>query len=325
MGIKNLNRFLKENCSKNAIRKIEFHQLNSKTVVIDASIYMYKYMAENALIENMYLLISMLLSNNITPLFVFDGKPPPEKNELLRQRKADKTVAESKYNELLIEYNNTDNKQNNEKQKMMQELNELKHKFVRITNNDKCRVKQLLTSYGVMYYESVNEADEVCAYMVQSGKAWACLSDDMDMFVYGCTRVLRNVSLLQKSVILYDTPIILKELCMPDDHFKQIMVLSGTDYNMHTSTTLDNTISWYTKYKNWLLTNKPTDETTFYKWLLVNCNYITDIDALNNICDLFTVNHIYKEPVLKDIEISLGKCNHHELHDIMEQEGFVFT
>jgi len=325
MGIKNLNRFLKENCSKNAIRKIEFHQLNSKKVVIDASIYMYKYMAENALIENMYLLISMLLSNNITPLFVFDGKPPPEKNDLLRQRKADKTVAESKYNELLIKYKNTDNINKNEKQNMMQELNELKHKFVRITNNDKCRVKQLLTAYGIMYYESVNEADEICAYMVKSGKAWACLSDDMDMFVYGCTRVLRNVSLLQKSVILYDTPIILNELCMPEDHFKQIMVLSGTDYNMHTSTTLDITISWYTKFKNWLLTNKTHDDTTFYKWLLVNCNYITDIDALNKICDLFTINRIYEEPSVKEIEICLGNCNHTELHDIMEQEGFVFT
>jgi hypothetical protein len=323
MGIKNLNRFLKENCSKNAIRKIEFHQLNSKKVVIDVSIYMYKYMAENALIENMYLLISMLLSNNITPLFVFDGKPPPEKYDLLRQRKEDKTIAESKYSELLIKYNNIDDK--TEKQNMMQQLNELKHKFVRITKTDKCRVKQLLTAYGIMYYESVNEADEVCAYMVKSGKAWACLSDDMDMFVYGCTRVLRNVSLLQQSVILYEIPIILKELCMPEEHFKQIMVLSGTDYNMHTTTSLDLTISWYTKYKSWLLTNETLGDITFYNWLLVNCNYITDIDTLNNICDLFTMNHIYKEPSLKDIEIVLGCSNHTELHNIMEQEGFVFT
>lgn len=325
MGIKNLNRFLNENCSKNAIRKIEFYQLNSKKVVIDASIYMYKYMAENALIENMYLLISILLSNNIIPLFVFDGKPPPEKYDLLRQRKADKTVAESKYSELLIKYNNTDDINKNAKRIMMKELNELKHKFVRVTNNDKCRVKQLLTAYGIMYYESINEADEICAYMVKSGKAWACLSDDMDMFLYGCTRVLRNVSLLHKSVILYDTPIILKELCMPDDHFKQIMVLSGTDYNMHTSTTLDTTISWYTKFKTWLLTNTEHDDTTFYKWLLSNCNYITDINTLNDICDLFNITHIYKEPSVKDIEIQLGPCNYNDLRDIMEQEGFVFT
>ena len=52
MGIKYLNRFLKENCSKNSIRKINLNQLESKTIVIDASIYMYKYIAENALIEN---------------------------------------------------------------------------------------------------------------------------------------------------------------------------------------------------------------------------------------------------------------------------------
>ena len=229
MGIKHLNRFLKENCSKNAIRKIEIQQIHGKIVVIDASIYMYKYMADGALIENMYQLISILLLNNIIPLFVFDGKPPPEKYDLITQRNEVKQTAENQYIELLIKYENTQDK--NEKQLMMKTLNDLKHKFVRVRNTDKLRVKELLMAFGIMYYDSINEADEVCAYMVKSGKAWACLSDDMDMFVYGCTRVLRNISLINKTVILYETPIILKELCMSEQHFKQIMVLSGTDYN----------------------------------------------------------------------------------------------
>ena len=60
MGIKNLNRFLKENCTKKSIRKIQLNQFTNKTVVIDTSIYMYRYIAENALMENMYLLISLL-------------------------------------------------------------------------------------------------------------------------------------------------------------------------------------------------------------------------------------------------------------------------
>lgn len=319
MGIKHLNRFLKENCSKNSIRKIEIQQLQGKQLVIDASIYMYKYMADDALIENMYQLISILLLNNIIPLFVFDGKPPPEKYDLITKRKEVKKIAEDKYSELLLKYENTDDK--NEKQNMMKEMVELKNKFVRVTNKDKERVKELLTAFGIMYYESTNEADEVCAYMVKSGKAWGCLSDDMDMFVYGCTRVLRNISLINKTVILYETPNILKELCMTDIDFKQIMVLSGTDYNIDATTSLDVTISWYSKYKS-ALNNIKEKIPSFYDWLLVNSDYITNIDDLRSICKLFTLE---QDSSLDKFEIILKKRTDRHLHNIMEKEGFIFT
>jgi len=319
MGIKHLNRFLKENCSKNSIRKIGIQQIQGKRLVIDASIYMYKYMADDALIENMYQLISILLLNNIIPLFVFDGKPPPEKYDLITQRKEVKQNAENQYSELLLKYENTNDK--NEKQNMMKEMVELKNKFVRITNKDKEHVKELLTEFGIMYYESTNEADEVCAYMVKSGKAWGCLSDDMDMFVYGCTRVLRNISLINKTVILYETPNILKELCMTYIDFKEIMVLSGTDYNIDATTSLDVTISWYSKYKS-ALNNIKEKIPSFYDWLLVNSDYITNIDDLRNICKLFTLE---QESSLDKFEIILNKRTDRHLHNIMEKEGFIFT
>ena len=319
MGIKHLNRFLKENCSKNSIRKIEIQQLQGERIVIDASIYMYKYMADDALIENMYQLISILLLNNIIPLFVFDGKPPPEKYDLITKRKEVKKIAEDKYSELLLKYENTDDK--NEKQNMMKEMVELKNKFVRVTSKDKERVKELLTAFGIMYYESTNEADEVCAYMVKSGKAWGCLSDDMDMFVYGCTRVLRNISLINKTVILYETSNILKELCMTDIDFKQIMVLSGTDYNIDATTSLDITISWYSKYKS-ALNNIKKEIPSFYDWLLVNSDYITNIDNLRNICELFTLE---PDSSLDNFEITLNKRTDKHLQNIMEKEGFIFT
>ena len=48
-------------------------------------------------------------------------------------------------------------------------------------------IPEVLKNEG--YYTAINEADELCASMVINGFAWACLSEDMDMFVYGCTRV----------------------------------------------------------------------------------------------------------------------------------------
>lgn len=324
MGIKNLNRFLKENCSKHAIRKVQLSQLAHKTVVIDTSIYMYRYISENALMENMYTLISLLLTNNIIPLFVFDGKPPPEKRELLRLRRVEKKKAEYKYAELMDEYNKDSNLSAADKQAMLNELGMLKQQFVRVTDNDIQRVKQLLVAYGVMYYESMHEADEVCAYMVRSGKAWACMSDDMDMFVYGCTRVLRSMSLLNKSAILYDTPLILEELCMTEDQFRQIMVVSGTDYNTNTDGNLDTTIQLYSKYVNMVASSTATNIESFYQWLPKNSGYIIDMNEILHICDLFTIKHM-QEPNLEEVRIVLGKRDDNMIYDIMSKSGFVFT
>jgi len=97
MGIKNLNKFLLDNCSKKSIKKTHLKELTGKTLVIDASIYMYKFLIENTLIESMYLFVSILKHYKITPIFVFDGKPPPEKKELLIKRRLDKLEAEQQY------------------------------------------------------------------------------------------------------------------------------------------------------------------------------------------------------------------------------------
>lgn len=326
MGIKNLNRFLRENCGKKSIRKIQLSHLENKIIVVDTSIYMYRYLSENALMENMYMLVSLLLANKITPLFVFDGKPPPEKRELLRLRRIEKKKAEHKYEELMNEYNKDVDLSLTEKQALLQQMNELKQQFVRLTENDIQQVKDLLTAYGVMYYESQSEADTVCAYMVKSGKAWACLSDDMDMFVYGCNCVLRNISLLNKTVILYDTTSILEELCMTEDVFRQIMVLSGTDYNTHTETNLDTTINWYTKYISSIasVNNSNSQSMTFYDWVCANGNYIDNKNELLIICDLFTINHI-PEMGIDTIQITSKPSNQNMIHDIMSKAGFVFT
>ena len=52
MGIKNLNRYLRDKCSKNAIYKAKLSTFENKTLVIDTSIYLYQFIGENALLEN---------------------------------------------------------------------------------------------------------------------------------------------------------------------------------------------------------------------------------------------------------------------------------
>jgi C1A family cysteine protease len=55
MGIKLLNKFLKEKCtSLHSVCPIHISKLSNKIIAVDISIYLYKYESDNTLIENIY-------------------------------------------------------------------------------------------------------------------------------------------------------------------------------------------------------------------------------------------------------------------------------
>jgi hypothetical protein len=321
MGIKNLNRFLRDNCSKKAITKKHLSYFKNKTVVVDTSIYLYKFASEGSLMESMYLFISVLKSYRITPLFIFDGKPPPEKNELLRQRKLEKKDAEQKYNALQAKLQSTND--NEESKEIIQEMDNLKRQMVKIRDEDIKNVKRLMDAYGVIYYDAPGEADRLCAYLLKNGKAWGCISDDMDMFLYGCKYVIRNVSLMNHTAIYYDTDKILNELDMTENRFCEIMVLSGTDYNINSNTCLNETIKWYYEYIKYA--NNVNNPYGFYIWLLKNTKYITDYSHLINTYRIFQFNNNTDLENWDNIEVIEKEINNIALKEIMGKEGFVFA
>ncbi len=141
MGIKLLNRFFADNCSNNAIQKTHLAELSGKHIVIDTSIYLYKFIGEQALMENMYLLVSILRKYNIIPTFIFDGKSPPEKTDEINRRALQKNVFENKYNELKAELDKMD-ESTILKTNIISEMTNLKRRFVRIKNRDKNKTKE---------------------------------------------------------------------------------------------------------------------------------------------------------------------------------------
>lgn len=227
MGIRHLNKFLQQHCP-GSIKTITLSELSGKRIAIDASIYMYRFIAENGLLENIYLMISLFRHHNIHPIFVFDGKPPAEKNAVIETRKQNKQKAENEY--VRLETTITDATPEIEKKEIKQAMDALKKKFIRIRDSDVLNVKKLIQSYGVQYIDASGEADELCAKLALKGKVYACVSEDMDMFVYGCPRVIRYLSLLNQSAIMYDMKGILSSLTMTMDEFRMICVISGTDY-----------------------------------------------------------------------------------------------
>ena len=101
MGIRYMNKYFMQKCKKESIQKIHLSALSNKMIVIDTSIYLYKYAGQCALQENFFSMITLFHKYNVTPIFVFDGKPPPEKKDEMMRRKINKQSAEDKYNNIL--------------------------------------------------------------------------------------------------------------------------------------------------------------------------------------------------------------------------------
>jgi 5'-3' exonuclease len=318
MGIKRVNRYLTDHCSKKAIFKTNLKIAEGKTIVIDTSIYMYKYMSQNALIEYIYLMISILLEYNITPIFIFDGKAPPEKRDLLRERSKYKKDAEKKYNELQKEIENPD-VESHLKKDIIDELESLKKRFIRIKEKDIIKVKKLMDAYGVSYIVADGEADKLCAFMVKHGNAWACLSDDMDLFVYGCPRVLRHMSLLKHTIIMYDFHQILNEIGFVEESFREIMVLSGTDYNINQKISLYDAVNWFNEYVTFYKNEQKCG--TFYKWLCTKNYCALDYDELLKIHNMFCL--IEDDTIYINIKNLIKSPNYAELKNILREDGFV--
>ena len=107
MGIRYLNRFLKDNASP-SINLYNLAKLSGKKIAVDISIYIYRFAGDNTLIENIYLMLSIFRHYNIIPIFVFDGRAPVEKLELLQKRKEDKEKAKAHIKKRAMELDQED-------------------------------------------------------------------------------------------------------------------------------------------------------------------------------------------------------------------------
>ena len=340
MGIKDLNKFLRKYCNDSAIRCIQMKELSGKKIAVDISIYMYKYAGDDTLIENIYLMLSLFRHYNITPIFVFDGKPPTEKKSLLQKRRENKKEAEKEYNRLQSLLSVDEDKLDTEdKQEIINNMDILKKQFVYINNETINLVKELIRSHGMTYYDAHGEADELCALLVMKNKVWACLSEDMDMFVYGCPRVLRYISLMNHTIVLYDTKEILQMLGISEKELREICVLSGTDYhsNIHihktetssvennkNNTRLHKTLKLFKKYHNDKIKNN-NQNLPFYDWLLEKTNYVEDYDLLVKIYKMFDLNENHEHmKVFENIRIINGPVYQDKINDILKKDGFLF-
>lgn len=224
MGIKNLNEYFLKHCSKKSIKHVHLRQFWGKTIAIDTSIFIYRFLGNGTLMKEMNQMLETLQRYKIRPIFVFDGKSPIEKAELLQERRLKKREANEQIKDI----------EENQTAISKQEFDLLKKKAVRISYADLDNTRDLLDAYGISHCRAMGEADKLCAQLVKKNIAWAAMSDDMDLFLYDCPRVIRCVSIKRAQCSLYDTTQIFRDLSIKHEQFLKLMIITGTDYNKGT-------------------------------------------------------------------------------------------
>ena len=232
MGIKGLTGLIKKT-SPDSIQHIGLYTMKDKRVAIDTSIFLYKslinvrskgeYLRNKdgkvvSHIQGLYYKTNQLLSFGITPIYIFDGKPPPEKSQTIKERvkKADECKVKMDAT--------TDSKE---------KLN-LEKGTIRIKKEYIDDLKRLFDSMGVSYIHPDGEAEAYASELCKIGFVDAVMTEDMDTLSYGCPQLVRGCidkSIKRPEVITtFNFNKILEDFQMTHDEFIDMCILCGCDY-----------------------------------------------------------------------------------------------
>ena len=246
MGIKELKVLIYKNVNK-GVSKVNYNQISNQIIAIDISIYLYKfsYGGGKSFISNFLNQIIMFKKFNITPVYVFDGKPPDEKKDLLQNRKDLKKSKYERKEEIelkIIEVDNNIEKSENDKDSLIfykdhkkllnKELNKLKLSIISLNDLDISNLKKIFDLLNIKYILADTEAEIVCADLCNKGFVNGCLSDDTDILPNNGLIFYTSYNINNEYLIKYDLKIILQELEIQYEEFIDLCILCGCDYTI---------------------------------------------------------------------------------------------
>ena len=285
MGIKLLNKFLGQIYDSNQTQR-HLSSLRGKKICIDISIYLYKFKREqDNWLSYLYRLCIIIRHHGINPIFVFDGMDrSDDKIKTLKQR------AEVRHN-LFVQIESMENIINNGdgNEDIEKELKKIKKKVRRPNHDDILKAKELLDACGLPYIQPYGEADEVCIALVNKNIVYACLSNDTDMFAYGCKRIMKNLNMTSHNFDFYNLENVVNKLNMDKESFQKLCVLSGTDYNF----TDKNIFYFYKMYQKFIkLERKNLENQTFMDWLVSDRRISIQVSCeVGKVFEMYDINN----------------------------------
>lgn len=232
MGVKSLNTLV-SNFTNNGEKKIHLSKLSGYKLAIDTNLYLYKYLYGNKNhVNGIFFMINKLKKFNITPIFVFDGKPPDEKKNKILERKIIKEKINTRLLNLKLDLNNDIPEL--EKNAIIQKIENLEKRVLYIDKDVIDKTIQLFDIMGVAYIKANCEAEQYCSKLSRLNLVDGVISEDTDTLACGSKIVIRDFSNKSDFVLCYNLDEILYDLDINYASFLDICILLGTDYNSRT-------------------------------------------------------------------------------------------
>jgi flap endonuclease-1 len=225
---------------------ISFEHLANRTIAVDAYNTLYQFLTSirqpdgTPLMDSKGRLTGHLsglfyrslkwVQAGITPIFVFDGKPPLLKQRTLDERMQRKMQAQIKLQTALSEGDE-------------QSARKYAQQTTRLTPEMAESAKQLLQYLGIACVQAPCEGEAQASYLVQQNLAYACASQDFDSLLFGASRLVRNMSTTGRRKVPRKNQYVTIEPQMIElsqvlksnniNHYQLIWIamLSGTDFN----------------------------------------------------------------------------------------------
>lgn len=171
-----------------------------------------------------------LLEAGIRPIYVFDGEPPLLKKDTIKQREERRDDALKKWTEAV-------------KEGRKEDIMVYAQASSKLTDEMIEESKALLESMGIPCVQAKSEGEAQASYMVINGDAYAVGSQDSDSLLFGCPRLIRNLSITGRRKLprqerwievkpeLIELNKTLEELGITKEQLIIVGMLVGTDYN----------------------------------------------------------------------------------------------
>lgn len=250
MGIKDLNKLLKEECGDSYTRHVPPSEFAYKRLAVDAPLYLHKYVHTHdrrSIVDAYVEMICRMRENKIHPVFVFDGDAPPEKKAVQQKRAEERRRQEERVaalerdlrldtpSPLLLDNYNKHVRTSvlvdadYDPREMASYVARLRSHIVNVDDSDYDLMKQTLDALGVPWIRAPQEAEMLCVQLCRQGLVAGVVSTDTDALAARCPVVVREMKNDHFLCVHFDD--LIAKIRMTPEQFTDLCIMCGTDFN----------------------------------------------------------------------------------------------
>ena len=174
--------------------------------------------------------ISNVLSNGITPIFVYDGVSNELKNKTKQDRRDRRAVAKEKLDKAILEED-------------IENMNRFARQSATIDGKIIEESKELLEAMGVSCFTAPGEAEAQISYMTANNQVDYCVSQDFDCLLFGSPNLVKNIGVSGKRKVpfkkvyvdvypyILESEQVFSKLEITREKLIWMSMLIGTDFN----------------------------------------------------------------------------------------------